>query len=471
MGAYCLQDVRVNRRVYLECLKGMPYFYNEDSLDLEQYSTDLMEKQKAEGIWFNEAKAQPLMLELMDKKEALTEYLCNAFGGFYKQGSEFTPKTNNSRYHYVKGSPMTKIVWTEFNPGSSDHVIHWLKKKYKWEPEEFTDKGKPKVTYEVLEALANVYPEAQPLYEYAVVDKRLSFITGSKGSWFNKVTEKGRIHGTVNAQGTVTYRGSHSDPNLGQIPKVQKDDDGNILFGLEGGYGVECRELFSHGMGPDWKFMGCDMSGIEFRLLAHYLFQFDSGALVDTVLHGDIHSLNQKAAGLATRDLAKTFIYAFIYGGGDFKLGSIVGKGRREGGRLRAQFLRGMPAIATLIKRLTQYRKENKGYIRAIDGRHFPVEHTHTILNYLLQSAGAILSKAWMREFHHLANAEGFKWGRDYMQLLWVHDEIQCAAKGSIAERLGELCVKAIENVGEMYKLNCPITGEYQIGDNWKETH
>lgn len=456
---YNVQDVRVNRRVYLECLKAMPRMFTEEALQLEQYTTDLMYKQREVGVAFNEDKATILMDTLVSRRDELAEEIKQSFGGFYKPGKVFTPKRDNKRLGYVKGSPMTKLIWTEFNPGSRDHIIYWLQKKYKWEPDEFTDGGKPKINDDILEDLSNVYTEAGPIAEYMMVEKRLSALVKGKRSWFNKVTKEGRIHGTVNAQGTVTYRGSHRNPNLGQIPKVGKP------------YGAECRELFSHGMGPDWTFLGCDMSGIEFRLLAHYLFRFDGGALVDTVLNGDIHSVNQKAAGLPTRDMAKTFIYAFIYGGGDAKLGAIVGKDRAEGTRLRAKFLRGLPALATLISRVQTYRKKNRNFLRCLDGRHIPVDGAHTTLNYLLQTAGAILSKAWMREFHKLAEHADLVWGRDYMQLLWVHDEVQCAVRKVHAKQLGELCVKAIENVGEHYKLNCPITGEYKIGKNWKETH
>lgn len=471
MRDYCIQDVRVNRRVYLECLKGIPTIYNEEALELEQYTTNLMEKQKAVGVGFDKPKALDLMCELMSKRDELADRVSQSFKGFYKPGKVFTPKVNNARYNYVAGSPMCKIEWTDFNPGSRDHIAYWLKKKYSWEPEEFTEGGKPKISESVLDDLAAIYPEAQPLAEYFTVSKRLSALSEGKGSWLNNLTSEGRIHGSVNAQGTVTYRGTHRDPNLGQVPKVKKDKEGNILTGLEGRYGAECRELFHTGFGPDWCIMGCDMSGIEFRLLAHYLHRFDGGELVDTVLNGDIHSVNQKAAKLPSRDLAKTFIYAFIYGGGDGKLGSIVGGSRADGGKLRAQFLKGMPALKTLIDRVTEYRKRNRGFIRVLDGRHIPVDHSHTTLNYLLQSAGAILSKAWMREFHRLAEEAGFRWGVNYVQLLWVHDEIQCAVTRVEARKLGELCVKAIENVGNNYKLNCPITGEFAIGDNWKETH
>ena len=456
---YCVQDVRVNRRVYIELLKLMPKMFSRDVLDLEQYTTQLMEDQKSVGVGFDKEKATKLMLTLMDRREELDAQLRESFGGFYKRGKEFTPKKDLKRLGYKKGSPMTKIIWTDFSPTSRDHIAYWLQKKYNWAPEEFTDGGKPKISETVLQSLAEMYPEAEPLAEHFMVSKRLSAISEGRGSWFNNLTPEGRIHGSVNPQGTVTYRGTHSKPNLGQVPKV----------GIP--YGAECRELFSHGMGDGWSFMGCDMSGIEFRLLAHYLHQFDGGALTDTVLNGDIHSVNQKAAGLPTRDLAKTFIYAFIYGGGDGKLGSIVGGSQAHGAVLRAKFLKGMPAIATLIQRVNTYRKHNKGLIRGLDGRQIPVDASHVTLNYLLQSAGAILSKAWMREFHRLAAQAGFKWGQDYMQLLWVHDEVQCAVRRVRADELGAICVKAIENVGEHYRLNCPITGEYKVGQTWKDTH
>lgn len=459
MGEYCIQDLRVNRRVYIELCKVMPRMFNRSVLDLEQYTTQLMEKQKSVGVGFDKEKATKLMLKLMDRRDELDQELRASFGGFYKPGKLFTPKRDHKRLGYKAGSQCTKIIWTEFSPTSRDHISYWLQKKYNWVPTEFTDGGKPKISETVLEELADIYPEAAPLAEHFMVSKRLSAISEGKGSWFNNLTKEGRIHGSVNAQGTVTYRGTHSNPNLGQVPKVGKP------------YGAECRELFSHGMGAGWTFMGCDMSGIEFRLLAHYLHRFDGGALVDTVLNGDIHSVNQKAAGLPTRDLAKTFIYAFIYGGGDGKLGSIVGGSTADGARLRAKFLKGMPALATLIERVNNYRKQNKDLIRGLDGRHIPVEASHVTLNYLLQSAGAILSKAWMREFHRICSDNGLVWGRDYMQLLWVHDEVQCAVRRDKADLLGKLCVQAIEEVGEQYGLKCPITGEYDLGESWKDTH
>lgn len=471
MGDYCLQDLRVNRRCYLECAKSIPKMFSWENLQLEQYTTALMEKQKKEGVAFDKEAADKLYIQLVDRRDVLEREISKSFTGWYKQGKTFTPKVNNKRFGYVKGSAVSKIIWTPFKPTSHDHIAYWLTKKFGWEPTEFTPTGKPKVSTDIMNAMADKFPICGPLAEHFKTQKILSSLAEAKGSWFNTLTKEGRIHGSVNAQGCNTFRASHSGPNLAQVPKVLQNKEGGILTGFAGGYGSECRSLFSHGRGSDWSFMGCDMSGIEFRLLAHYLARFDGGELADTVLNGDIHSVNQKAAGLPTRDNAKTFIYAFIYGGGDAKLGDIVGKDRAEGARLRAKFLKGMPALATLLARLKRYRKENKGYIRCLDGRHLPVDHVHTILNYLLQSAGAILSKAWMREYHRLAEEAGFVWGKDYVQLLWVHDEVQNAVRTDRAEELGQLCVKAIENVGQAYKLNIPITGEYKVGATWKETH
>ena len=56
------------------------------------------------------------------------------------------------------------------------------------------------------------------------------------------------------------------------------------------------------------KVVGCDASGLELRMLAHYMAAFDGGDYGDQVVNGDIHTINQQAAGLPTRDDAKTFI-------------------------------------------------------------------------------------------------------------------------------------------------------------------
>ena len=218
MGDYCLQDLRVNRRVYLECSKAMPHMYTAEALELEQYTTELMEAQKKVGVGFDKDKATTLMLELQARRDVLATEISKSFKDFHKKGKEFTPKRDNKRLGYIKGSTVTKLVWTDFNPSSRDHIAYWLVKKYKWEPVDFTPGGKPKISETVLESLAERFPEAGPLAEHFMVSKRLSAISEGKGSWFNNLTPEGRIHGSVNAQGTVTYRGTHNGADASPRP-------------------------------------------------------------------------------------------------------------------------------------------------------------------------------------------------------------------------------------------------------------
>ena len=458
MGQYCILDVDLNIKVYKKLMALDRFTW--DVYDLEQYMIRNVEKQKADGVGFNVAKAKELEI-VLDKHLAELDSEIHAnphFKGFYKVMPEFVPKVNRKALGYTKGSAICKLKWEDFKAGSDVHIRKILHERFAWEPHDFTKSGLPSVTTDVLDALSVKHPELKVLATRFMVSKRLSALRDGAGSWFNTMN-KGRIHGSVNSLGTVTFRATHSKPNLGQVPAVGKP------------YGAECRELFSHGYGKGWKFMGCDMSGIEFRLLAHYCASFDGGALVDLVLNGDIHSHNQKMANLETRNQAKTFIYALIYGAGDANLGGQLGGGRYKGSKARKTFMTNMPALATLLQRIANYRKSHDKCIRGIDGRHIYVGSDHVTLNYLLQSAGAILSKAWIKEFHKLCADQGFTQGEHYAQLLWVHDEVQCAVKDEYAEVIGQLCVQAIENVGEQYKLKCSITGEYKVGENWQETH
>ena len=52
-----------------------------------------------------------------------------------------------------------------------------------------------------------------------------------------------------------------------------------------------------------------------------------------------------------------------------------------------------------------------------------------------------------------------------------VHDEWQGEAVGHLADEVGILGVKAIVEAGKHFNLNCPLDGEYNVGDNWAETH
>jgi DNA polymerase I-like protein with 3'-5' exonuclease and polymerase domains len=298
------------------------------------------------------------------------------------------------------------------------------------------------------------YPEAKPLCEYLMIQKRLGQLAEGKEAWV-KLEKNGRIHGRVNTNGAVTGRCTHSNPNMAQVPAVRAP------------YGKECRELFK--VAPGYKMVGADASGLELRCLAHFMGKWDNGAYAKELLEGDIHTANQKAAGLETRDQAKTFIYAFLYGAGDGKIGTIVGKGQEEGARLRANFLKKTPALKYLKEAVEVASK--RGYLLGLDGRKLWIRSEHAALNTLLQSAGALVMKQACVFLDTTISLAGWEWGKDYSFVLNVHDEWQIEVREPLAKWIGETAVEAIREAGKHFNFRCPLDGEYKIGNNWCETH
>jgi DNA polymerase I-like protein with 3'-5' exonuclease and polymerase domains len=223
-------------------------------------------------------------------------------------------------------------------------------------------------------------------------------------------------------------------------------------------YGSEMRALFI--VPEDKVLVGADLSGLELRCLAHYM---KDDKYTKEIVSGDIHAANQRSTGLETRDESKRFIYAFLYGAGDFLIGKIVGGGIKKGKEVKAKFLDNTPALKKL--RESVRRASKKGYLKALDGRRVLVRSEHASLNFLLQSAGAIIAKRAWEIFHILADEF------DYKQLGVIHDEIQIECNPEDAEAIGYLIVDAMETTTEYYKLNCPITGTFKIGRNWNDTH
>jgi DNA polymerase I len=197
-------------------------------------------------------------------------------------------------------------------------------------------------------------------------------------------------------------------------------------------------------------------------MLAHYM---DDEAYTYELLNGDIHTSNQNLAGLKSRNQAKTFIYALLYGAGDAKLGSVVGGNTRDGTQLRERFFDNLPAFKTLKDRVA--RASKKGYLKGLDGRKLFVRSEHSALNTLLQGAGAIV----MKEALVVLNDWLFVEGITNCFVANVHDEWQIEIKAELADRVGILGVKAIEQAGRNLNLKCELTGEYNVGNNWAETH
>lgn len=345
----------------------------------------------------------------------------------------------------VRGPNWVKRTEVPFNPNSRDHIIRLFKEKYGWKHDDETPTGKPKVDEKVLSSLD--YPEAVTLSTILMLDKRLSQVEQWK-----KYEDNGRVHGDVITNGTVTGRMSHARPNMAQIPKVGSD------------FGSECRACFKARDG--WVLVGADASGLELRMLAHYMSKWDGGAYVKIILEGDVHTANQQAAGLPTRDNAKTFIYGWLYGAGDQKIGEIVGRGRSAGRKLKKDFLTSMPAL----RKLMEWVKSQKE-LTGLDGRKYPIRSDHMALNTLLQGAGAVLMKKALCLFYEMMVEKHGPHGERWALCANIHDEQQVECEEGIAEDVGTIFVLALKKAGEHFKLGIPIDGEYKIGKNWAETH
>ena len=453
MVVYCQQDVRVTERVLEVLLKELNEF-GSDSITLEHDVQCAVSKQIQNGWLLDERKATDLVAQLQEKQNEIEEQVHKAFTPLPTFVKEIVPKfkkdgdlsTVGLKFLGDKwttvGGPFSRIDWPEFNLGSRQQIGRYLR-LFGWKPEKFTETGQAIVDEKTLETVTDI-PEAQLIAEYLMVGKRIAQVQ----SWLDAIEDDGRVHGQVNACGAVTGRMTHSKPNMAQVPAVGAP------------YGAECRSCW---VVPDgYKLVGIDASGLELRMLAAMM---GDDEYTHEVVNGDIHTKNQQAAGLATRAQSKTFVYAFLYGAGDAKIGSIVGGSARDGQKLKQKFLDNTPALAVLREKVTI--ASQRGYLKGLDGRRLWVRSEHASLNTLLQGAGAVVMKKALAIFEDYAP----KWKLDYKLLGSIHDEYQIEAREDHADKVGYLMVESIKAAGIALDLKCPLDGEYKVGNNWAETH
>ena len=455
MQTYCEQDVVVTKALFLHIMKQN---YSQESLALEMAFQQVIQRQEAHGFPFDVSKGEQLYATLAAQREEIAQKFQKIFLPKIIE-EEFIPKVNNRKLGYVKGEVFIKRRQEVFNPNSNYHISDRLREKYGWIPESFTPTGEPAMDEETLGTLP--YPEAKMLSEYRELNKIIAMLAEGKAGWLKLVKPDGRIYGRVTTNGAVTGRCTHSRPNLGQVPRRSN-------------LGKMCRELFH---APDgFVLVGADASGLELRVFGHFLARYDRGKYAREVVDGDIHTANQLAAGLKSRDDAKTFIYAFLYGAGPVLLGSLLipdgteEQKKRAGLAMKTRFLSRTPAIKQLIDDLGKTLGTRK-WLVGIDGRRLNVRSKHSALNLIFQSAGAILVKLATVLWHEKLESRGYVHGVDYAQVAHVHDECQAISTPYIADEVGKLFVEAIEEAGRHFGFRVNMTGEYKVGKNWKETH
>ena len=453
MVKYCEQDVAVTVRV-LECLQDELVGFSEESVKLEHDVQRIIQQQIKNGWLIDPKHTNDLLALLKEKKYELEETVQRTFLPLPVFVKEVTPKVKKDGTLSAVGLKFlgdqsenvagwfSRIDYPPFNLGSRQQIGRYLQ-WFGWKPKTFTEKGQPIVDESVLETVTDI-PEAKLIAEYLMIQKRVAQVQ----SWLDAVQDDGRVHGYVNTNGAVTGRMTHSSPNMAQVPAVYSP------------YGHECRSCWSAPEG--YSIVGCDASGLELRMLAHYMKDKD---YTNEIINGDIHTANQRLAGLESRNQAKTFIYALLYGAGDEKLGSVAGGGREAGKQLRESFLNNLPSFAALKDRVSE--AAGRGYLIGLDGRKLGVRSEHSALNTLLQSAGSLVMKKALT----LLDDYGKIWGIDYKFVGNIHDEIQAEVINERTETFGRLAVSCIQAAGLEWKLNCPLDGEYKVGKTWAQTH
>lgn len=490
MLEYCKQDCIVCSELYNRLLSS-PKYPLDEVRELEYKVAWLISKQEQFGFYFDINKAYIYQQELLSQIDELETKLKKIFPAkYYPISTNLTPKVKKLRGIKVVGA-YTNIGIKEFNPNSRKEILERLPK---YEIKHFTAKGNPVITPDTLPNT----PYTKDLIHYLKLKKDYSQLySGDKSiiSFYNPKTN--RIYGKVDSLGADTHRMTHNSPNFTQIPKT-----------------LEFRQSFTH---PTNKcLIGIDADALEAMMLGYYLELFGNSEYIKIIATGskskgnDIHTKNQIAMKLATRDQAKTSFYALMYGIGGAKLSFRVSDTVPEitytpkeyevakklihnkivnglfdrgdcfvkyddllilrqihGNQIKQNFITNVKGFKELTENL-KYQINKKGTITMLDKREISCRESHKALNYLLQGGGAIFMK------HYLINVysnltKKYKLNKDYGFNSNIHDAITIETNINYANDICRILEQGFENVSNYFGFSYGIKGKAKIGNNLYE--
>jgi hypothetical protein len=505
---YCIQDCKVTWAVVKEHLLSTLYTSNKNAwkkaLKVEQKVAKLVDKQVQEEVFFDTARGKlawsTICHQMDDIESAAEEWLPTVQlpesklhyppkVQFKKDG---TPSMNVLKYCTKYGRkviktdgiyhtddaqllPLTKPFITDYKieMHNQAELKDWLLAKG-WVPTEWNTKrneetGKyentsprltNKISKEPCSGLALMgFPHAAEVSRWLMLRSRKNILKSDKGTgWIPKAeaSPTSSIPSDADSMGANTCRWTHKV--IANVPRVSSE------------FGDKIRDCFRAREGKVW--VGWDASSLEACVEAHYTFPYDDGEYARELMDGDVHTKNQLALGLPSRDLAKTFKYAITYGAQPKTLSKTLGGTEADAKRVYEEFWVANPALTKLKSDLVkEWEINDKKYIKGLDGRKIWTRSEHSLINALFQSAGAVIMKYSMLIADHWIG-KCYWAGLDMPKgLIRYHDEEIWECDNVQAETVSTLGINSIVEAGKQLGLNVPLSADAKIGQSWADVH
>ncbi|GCE13239.1 DNA polymerase I [Tengunoibacter tsumagoiensis] len=318
------------------------------------------------------------------------------------------------------------------------------------------------VNADVIDSLRGKHPVADHLSLYRQLTKLKSTYVDGLLLLVDKQT--GRVHTSFNQTIASSGRLSSSNPNLQNIP-VRTD------------LGRQIRRAFI--ADPSYLLLTADYSQFELRILAHIIGDprlveaFKSDEDIHKITAASLFNVPVEEVTKDQRRLAKTVVYATLYGQSAFGLSQVTGMTNAESADFIRRYHETFPSIKGYVDSTLQQAR-SQGYVNTLYGRKrfFPEMHalSHTerqalereAINMPIQGTNADLIKIAMLRIQHDLYAQNLK----TRMILQVHDELVFEVPVEEVERVQPLIKERMEGVAE---LNVPIKIEMKLGRNWYE--
>lgn len=384
MAPYCLQDVRLTRKLYHHLLKNLPA-ESQAVWATEQRLTSELLRCELDGIRVDERRMKETYRDCLKVMLAHNEAI-NTIAGW------------------------------EVEPSKDSHLNQLLIGQLGIEPRAYTETGKPQWNRMAFESMT--HPIGAHLAKWSIAEHLMG--TYCRG-WLD-ITVDGVMHPNFKQSGTRTGRLSCEAPNMQNIPPEA--------------------EVFIHPSRPGDVIAAFDYSQIEYRIFGHYTQDPTILKRYEADPDADFHQMLADMLGVP-RQFAKSMNFAFIYGMGKAKLlaslASIITLSNDENmnermrtfltGAAKASAERAQQMVTTVEaqaiavklydeyhRRLPSIRKfskmvtstaDSRGWIKNLKGRVYrrPPHSSHMMVNWVIQGSAADIFKErlvalmpWARE-------------------------------------------------------------------------